>query len=112
MSTAEIITVIVTFIIAGVCAVTSIRHFMEKGYLFNNAYIWASKAEQESMNKKPHYRQSAIVFCLLGVVFLLIGISIILHNDKIQLLEVPLISGTLIYAIVSSVRIERQMKKF
>ena len=57
------------------------------------------------MDRKPYYRQSAIVFCLLSAVFLVISLSVILQNSKIQLLEIPLIVGTLIYAIVSSIKI-------
>lgn len=53
------------------------------------------------MNKKPCYKQSAIVFCILSEVFIVIGISLILHNDRLFLLEIPLASGVIIYAIVS-----------
>lgn len=42
--------------------VLSYRQFNEKGFLFNNAYIFASKQERETMNKKPHYKQSGICF--------------------------------------------------
>ena len=107
MTTAELVVAIIMFVTAIVCAVISARHFAEKGYLFNNAYIYASKSERERMNKKPHYRQSAIVFCLLCGVFLVIGLSVVLQNEKIELLEIPLILGALIFAIVSSVKIEK-----
>ena len=111
MTTAELIVAIIVFIIAVIMAFISVRSFRGKGFLFNNAYIWASKAERERMDKKPHYRQSAIVFCLLSAVFLVIGISTILQNSKIQLLEIPLIAGALIYTIVSSLRIEKHKER-
>lgn len=111
MTTAELIVAIIVFVLAGITAFIGVRHFAEKGFLFNNAYIWASKEEREKMDKSPHYRQSAIVFCLLSAVFLVIGISLVLHNNKIQLLEIPLIISALIYAIVSSIRIEKRMKR-
>lgn len=57
MTTAELATAIIVFLLAAICAFISARHFAEKGYLFNNAYIWASKDKREKMNKKPHYRQ-------------------------------------------------------
>ena len=110
MTTAEFIVAIIAFVLAAITAFISVRQFKEKGFLFNNAYIWASKTERERMDKRPYYRQSAIVFCLLSAVFLVIGISIILQNSKVQLIEIPLIGGALIYAIVSSVRIEKRMK--
>ena len=75
MTTAEWITASVVFIIAAILAVVSIRSFLNKGFLFNNAYIYASKEERGKIDKKPYYRQSAIVFCILSAVFLIIGLS-------------------------------------
>ena len=69
MTTAEWITASLVFIIAAILAVVSIRSFQNKGFLFNNAYIYASKEERGKMDKKPYYRQSAIVFCILSAVF-------------------------------------------
>lgn len=81
--------------------------------MFNNAYIYASKEEREKMDKKPHYRQSAIVFLLLGVSFLLLGIMTL--TDALWLLYVVLgiAALTIIYAFVSGVRMEnkKDMKK-
>ena len=111
MTTVELVVTISIFVFAGFCAFISARQFAGKGFLFNNAYIWASKEERARMDKKPYYRQSAIVFCLISVTFLVLGISVILHNRIIQLMEIPLIIGTLIYAVVSSVRIEKNKKK-
>jgi len=110
MSTAELVGGILCFIIAGTCAFISIRHYMEKGFLLNNAYIWASKGERESMDKKPYYRQSAVVFCLLTFVFVVIGMSIVLQNQIIELLEIPLIVVTVVYTIVSAIKIEKNIK--
>jgi len=110
MTTAEWITASLVFIIAAILAVVSIRSFQNKGFLFNNAYIYASKEERGKMDKKPYYRQSAIVFCILCAVFLVI-VSLLLHKDKLFLLEIPLIVGVIIYAIVSTVQINKQTKR-
>ena len=110
MTTTELIVAVIAFVLAVTAAFISVRQFMEKGFLFNNAYIWASKKERERPDKKPYYRQSAIVFCLLSAVFLVVGISIVLKNNKIQLLEIPLIGAVLVYAIISSVIIEKRLK--
>ena len=88
----------------------SVRSFMEKGFLFNNAYIYASKQEREKMNKKPHYRQSAIVFLLLGLLFLLIALAVLLEANWICYVGIALVIITLIYAIVSSITIEKNNK--
>ena len=47
---------IISGILAIVFLVISILQFKEKGFLFNNAYIWADKQEREKLNKKHHYR--------------------------------------------------------
>ena len=103
MDTGELIAAIFIFVIAGVLLILSIRHFMEKGLLLNNAWLYASKEERKIMDKKPYYRQSAIVFFMLSVVFIIVGLSLVLHNERIVLLEIPLIGATIIYAIVSSI---------
>ena len=103
MDTGELIAAIFIFVIAGVLLILSIRHFMEKGLLLNNAWLYASKEERKIMDKKPYYRQSAIVFFMLSVVFIIVGLSLVLHNERFVLLEIPLIGATIIYAIVSSI---------
>ena len=62
----EIIVVSILFAISLLMFILSIRSFREKGFLFNNAYLYASKEEREVMNKKPYYRQTAIVFFFFG----------------------------------------------
>ena len=111
MTTGEWITVIIVFSFAGVLLLLSIRSFFEKGFLLNNAYLYASKEERKTMNKKPYYIQSAIVFCILSAVFIVIGISLILHNDQLFWLEIPLVAGVIIYAIVSTVLINKRIKE-
>lgn len=111
MTTGELVTAILMFVIAGILLLFSIRSFLERGFLLNNAYLYASKEERKSMNKKLYYRQTAIVFCILSAVFIVIGLSLVLQNDKIMLLEIPLILGAVIYAIASAVRISREEKK-
>ena len=111
MTTSEIITAIVVFVIAIALAVISYRSFKNRGFLFNNAYLFASKEERETMDKKPHYKQSAIVFLLLSAVFIVIGLSIVFNDSRINLIEIPLIIGVLVYAIISSIQISRNEKK-
>ena len=110
MTTGELITLITVFSIAGMLLICGIRSFMERGVLLNNAFLYASEKERKTMNKKPYYRQSAIVFCILSVVFIVIGLSLVLQNDKIFLFEIPLIVGVIIYAIVSTVQINKRTK--
>ena len=103
------------FILAGIVFVISIAMFVisfrsskEKGFLFNNAYIYASKEERETMYRKPHYRQSAIVFSVLGIVFLLIAAEIILETGWLFYVEMLCIAIVIIYAVVSSIKMSRR----
>ena len=107
----EIIIASILFAVSVFLFLMSVRSFMEKGFLFNNAYIYASKQEREKMNKKPHYRQSAIVFLLLGIVFLLLSLAVLLEAYWISFVGVAVVIITLIYAIVSSITIEKNNKQ-
>ena len=111
MTLGEWITSIIVFVIAGVLLLSGIRLFLERGFLLNNAYLYASKEERQTMNKKPYYKQSGVVFCILSVVFLVIGLSLVFQNDRLFLLEIPLLVGVIVYAIVSTVKIDKQEKK-
>lgn len=111
MATADRIGIIINFLLMVLCFFVSARQFAERGILFNNAYLFATKDERARMKKKPYYRQSAIVFCLLGAVFFVGALSIALQIKKLLLLEIPLIVGTIIYVIISSVKIGKQTKR-
>ena len=88
----------------------SYRQFKEKGFIFNNAYIFASKEERESMDRKPLYKQSGIVFLLIGITSLIIAIDIIIQTSWLYYCELVIIAGTIVYAIISSVKIEMRTK--
>ena len=107
----EIICASILFLISAVSFFVSIRSFMEKGFLFNNVYIYASKQERETMNKKPYYRQSAIVFLLIGLIFLANAFIMLFKVDWIFYIVIAIMIITLIYAIASSITIERNNKR-
>ena len=102
----ELIGAAVLFLISALAFLLSIRSFQEKGFLLNNAYLYASRQERETMDKKPHYRQSAIVFLLLGCIFLLNGLQVLLKAPWIFYAVLVLMIITLGYAIVSSIRLK------
>ena len=107
----EIVTASILFAVSVFLFFMSIRSFMEKGFLFNNAYIYSSKQERENMNKKPHYRQSAIVFLLLGLLFLIIALAVLLEANWLFYMGVAVVIITVIYAVVSSVTVEKNNKQ-
>ena len=98
------IAAIVLFALAGVLLVLAILHFLERGFLLNNAYIYATKEQRKTMDKSPHYRQSAIVFTLLSAAFGVQGVAVLLENSRLGLLWIPLLTAALVYGIVSSAR--------
>lgn len=110
MRTVEVITIVILFLISIGAFIIGYFQFKEKGILFNNAYLYASKEERATMNKKPHYRQSAIVFTLLGVIFSLIAVELLVRSGWLFLIDLVLIILLLVYAIVSSVMIARKNK--
>ncbi len=101
---AEILCAMAGGIFAVICLIISIMSFMEKGFLFNNAYIWASKQEREKMDKKPHYRQSAIIFALLTAVFLCDAVECVLRTGWLWIVAGAVTIAALVYGIVSSAK--------
>lgn len=95
--------IVLLLIAAGLIAVSALQ-FLEKGPLLNNAWLFASEQERKTMNKAPHYRQSGIVFGLLGVIFALIGLETILHTGWLYYIVWATAFATVIYAVVSSVK--------
>lgn len=87
-----------------VCAVISVLQFCEKGFLFNNAYIYASERERKTMDKGPYYRQSGIVFAFLAAIFLCIALECALETGWLWWVEGALLIAMLIYVVVSSVK--------
>lgn len=110
MNTGEIILFVFMLILALAAFIISILQFKQKGILFNNAYLYASKKERETMDKKPHYRQSAITFLFIGIVFSLLAIEIVFTTKWLFFLVMLTIISMIIYAIVSSIDIERKNK--
>ena len=106
----EIIGAIVLGVIAIIFFVVSYLQFNEKGFLFNNAYIYASKQERENMDKKPHYKQSGIVFALIGIILGINAVDMILQTGWLLYLVIGIAIITIVYAVVSSVVIEKQRK--
>ena len=101
---------IILGVIAIACFIFSYLQFREKGFLFNNAYIYASKQERETMDKKPHYKQSGIVFVFIGIIFLINAIDTILQTVWLNFFVIGIAVIAIVYAIVSSLIIEKRKK--
>ena len=63
------------------------------------------------MNKAPYYRQTAVIFLLMGIVFLLLSSAILLDAGGITYIASAVIGIIPVYAIFSGVAIERKKKQ-
>ncbi len=106
----KIIIAIICAILGIAVLILSIRQFMERGFVFNNAYLWATKEERERMDKRPHYRQSAIVFALLAPFFFIMAVEILLDTFWLSILAYICPVAAVVYAIASSVKQEAKRK--
>lgn len=104
----EIITAAILLILAVGAFVVSARSFKEKGFVFNNAWLYASEQERGAMDKKPQYRQSAVVFLMAGIVLLLSAAEELLHSGWLFYAQLAGIVLLVVYAIVSGIRIEKK----
>ena len=101
---------IILGIVSLVCLIFGIRQLCGKGFLFNNAYIYATKEERQKMNKKPHYWQSGIILILISIIFAIDAIETVLKTGRLFYLVIALVIITLVYSVISSVVIERSNK--
>ena len=102
-----IIGCILSLLAIGAFAV-SVCSFREKGFLFNNAYIYATKQQRESMDKRPYYHQSAIAFLMVGAALLLIGLSVLLDAVWLTFAGMAAALAAVIYAVASEMAIGKQ----
>ena len=106
----NIIGMIILGLLAILSFVFSYLQFHEKGFLFNNAYIYASKKERENMDKRPHYKQSGVIFLLLGIIWLINAVDMVLQTEWLFYLFIVVAVITVIYAIISPIVIEKRKK--
>lgn len=102
---------VILLILSLIAWVISCFQFIEKGFLFNNAYIWATARERRAMNKKPYYRQSAMAFGLVGMMFLLMAAAAFSGAGWLWLAGFAVAIAAVIYALASSARIGQNRPK-
>lgn len=99
---------IVCLLLAAIFAAVGVFQLLGKGPLLNNAWLFATKEERAVMDKRPHYRQTGVVFLLVAGIFLLNAVQALTLWTWLLYPILALGLGVLIYALVSTVRI---MKK-
>ncbi|OON95691.1 MAG: hypothetical protein ATN36_00875 [Epulopiscium sp. Nele67-Bin005] len=93
---------VITISLAIISFVISFRHFMQKGFLINNVYIYATKEDRETMNKSPYYKQSAVSFLIVGIIFLMLGLNINMYIINLVTLFL------MVFAIASAIYISKK----
>ena len=110
MSKVKVVFLISMLLFSAISFIIGFFQFREKGFLLNNAYIYASEKERSNMNKAPYYRQSAIVFFAVGIMFITSGLALIPGWNWPFPITIVLSILAIIYAIVSTVIIARKQK--
>ena len=103
---ALIITAIITGLIALWCFFIAVRQHMEKGMVFTNAWIYASKAERAQMDyrkKRLEHRLARNVFFIIGIIFLVMTLYVIFSLPFLLCIIFGLSGATCILAIVQTV---------
>ena len=103
----EIIVACVLFIISAIVLVLSIRSFKNKGFLLNNAFIYASQKEREAMDKSKYYRQSGVCLLLVSLAFAFNGAAVLSRIDALFGAVGVLFAVAAVYAIVSSIKLSK-----
>lgn len=109
--TRDLIAAGILMLISASAFFVSLRSFAQKGFLLNNAYIFASRQERKAMDKKPHYRQTAIVFMLLGFIFLLHALGILFDAGWTVYPAAVITVSVVVYAAASSIVIAKNGRR-
>ena len=115
MGAGQIMVEIIFLALAIGAFVISYLQFKEKGFLFNNAYIWASQEERKQMDKdkeskRSYYRQSGFTFAQIGIIFLIFAVYLVADWIWMYITFWVSVIIAVAYAVVSSIKIERQNK--
>ena len=97
-------------ILAVVCLHVAYNQKKETGFIYTNAWLWASAEKRANMDdriKKAEYRVGRNVFFLIAILFLLLSARIIFSLTWLIHAVHAIIIILVIYAIFSSVQTSR-----
>ena len=106
-----VVTAVIVYIIAAGNLALGTTQLLQKGKPINNAYLYANEEERRAMDWRPYFRQSGIVFLMLGLQFLMLGFFCISRLSVFLIAEFLLLGTVVIYAVASSILIEKNKKK-
>ncbi len=99
MSTTELITVFILFLVAFTCFIIGGMQLMCRGPLLNSLY---PSEQEEKPDPKPYYRQSGIVFLTVGIIMSVNAAAVFLHRSRLCLLNAVLIPVIVIYVVATA----------
>ena len=111
METAQIVSCVIYLALSAGSFAISWFQFQEKGFLFNNYYLWASQEERRRMtpeDKRPYYRHSGGAFILIGAFLLLVSAYIATEWAWLLWAFIPSTIAVCVYAFVSSIQLEQR----
>lgn len=80
----------------------------EKGPIFSNTYLLATKEERKKIDKSAEYHLVTVVFRILGIVFLILTVNILTSWSWLYYIIGILITVLIIYAIKESIQSEKK----
>ena len=108
MSTTEIVTVFVMFVLAFTAFIVGAMQLSCRGPLLNSLY---PSDQTDKPDPKPYYRQSGVVMVLVGVIMLVNAAAIFLHNSKLCFINAVLLPVTVVYVIGTAALMEDRNKQ-
>ena len=94
--------ILLPFGFAAVSLIIAVLQFMNIGFPFNTAYLFSSQIVRDTMDKKPYFRQSGIVFLMITAIFIFMGIDLTKGYGWSFLLEIAMMIATVVYIIKSN----------
>ncbi len=110
MENSQIITISLLTITTIISFIVSYRQFKQKGIPINNAYFYVSKKERAEKDFSPHYKQSSVVFFLIGLIFLLDTLNTIFSFSWYFTASIALAVISVVFAIGSSIYIIKKYR--
>jgi len=92
------------------CFRISYRQHKEKGFIFTNTWLYASKKEREEMDprvKSGEYRLARNVFFLLGLMFLVFPVHWVFMIPFLDFVGYALIGAVMVCALVQTISNQR-----
>lgn len=93
---------IILLLIALAAFVLSARQLACKGKLLNNTYFHDPKKERNEEEMKPYYRQSGIVFLLVGLIFFFEALNAFTASNLFMVIVFILLGAVIVYTIAST----------